>query len=54
MDIFSNEAAAAVFYYSIGFGEKVVDVERLYDTERYRPRYDALAGLPLLVFGAGT
>ena len=32
--------------------KKVVDVERSYDTERYRPRYDGLAGLPMLVLGA--
>ncbi len=32
--------------------KKVVDVERSYDTERYRPRYDGLAGLPLFVLGA--
>jgi ATP-dependent phosphofructokinase / diphosphate-dependent phosphofructokinase len=31
--------------------KKVVDVERCYDTERYRPRYDGLAGLPMLVLG---
>jgi len=32
--------------------KKVVDVERCYDTERYRPKYDGLAGLPMLVLGA--
>ena len=31
--------------------KKVVDVARCYDTERYRPRYDGLAGLPLMVLG---
>ena len=31
--------------------KKVVDVERCYDTQRYRPRYDGLAGLPMLVLG---
>lgn len=31
--------------------KKVVDVERCYDTERYRPRYDGFAGLPMLVLG---
>ena len=32
--------------------KKVVDVERSYDIGRYRPRYDGLAGLPMLVLGA--
>jgi 6-phosphofructokinase 1 len=31
--------------------KKVVDVERYYDTERYRPRYTALELSPLLVLG---
>ncbi len=34
--------------------KKVVDVERCYDTERYRPRYDGLAGLPMLVLGGAA
>ena len=34
--------------------KKVVDVERCYDTERYRPRYDGLAGLPMLVLGGSV
>lgn len=34
--------------------KKVVDVARSYDTERYRPRYDGLAGLPMLVLGAAV
>jgi ATP-dependent phosphofructokinase / diphosphate-dependent phosphofructokinase len=32
--------------------KKVVDVERSYDTERYRPRFDGLNGLPMFVLGA--
>jgi 6-phosphofructokinase 1 len=32
--------------------KKVVDVERSYDIDRYRPRYDGLAGLPMLALGA--
>jgi 6-phosphofructokinase 1 len=32
--------------------KKVVDVERYYDTERYRPRYTALELSPMLVLGA--
>jgi ATP-dependent phosphofructokinase / diphosphate-dependent phosphofructokinase len=31
--------------------KKVVDVERFYDTERYRPKYDAFELQPMLVFG---
>ena len=31
--------------------KKVVDVARCYDTERYRPRYDGLGGLPMMVLG---
>ncbi len=31
--------------------KKVVDVERCFDVERYRPRYDGLAGLPLFILG---
>ncbi len=31
--------------------KKVVDVARCYDTERYRPRYDGLEGLPMFVLG---
>jgi ATP-dependent phosphofructokinase / diphosphate-dependent phosphofructokinase len=31
--------------------KKVVDVDRYYDTERYRPRYDALELSPLMVLG---
>jgi len=34
--------------------KKVVDVERCYDTERYRPRYDGLEGLPMLVLGGSV
>ena len=34
--------------------KKVVDVERCYDTERYRPRYDGLDGLPMLVLGGSV
>ena len=34
--------------------KKVVDVERCYDTDRYRPRYDGLAGLPMLVLGGSV
>jgi ATP-dependent phosphofructokinase / diphosphate-dependent phosphofructokinase len=33
--------------------KKVVDVDRFYDTERYRPKYDAFELQPMLVFGAG-
>jgi 6-phosphofructokinase len=33
--------------------KKVVDVDRFYDTERYRPKYDAFGLQPMLVFGAG-
>jgi 6-phosphofructokinase 1 len=32
--------------------KKVVDVARYYDTERYRPRYDALELQPMLVVGS--
>ena len=43
-------------YGSVPIGEvvatkKVVDVARCYDTERYRPKYDGLAGLPMMVLG---
>jgi len=31
--------------------KKLVDVARCYDTERYRPKYDGLAGLPMMVLG---
>jgi len=31
--------------------KKAVDVARCYDTVRYRPKYDGLAGLPLMVLG---
>ena len=34
--------------------KKVVDVARCYDTERYRPKYDGLAGLPLMVLGGAA
>ena len=34
--------------------KKVVDVERCYDTDRYRPRYDGLDGLPMLVLGGSV
>ena len=34
--------------------KKVVDVARCYDTERYRPKYDGLAGLPLMVLGGSA
>jgi ATP-dependent phosphofructokinase / diphosphate-dependent phosphofructokinase len=34
--------------------KKVVDVERTYDTQRYRPRYDGLEGLPMLVLGGAS
>jgi len=33
--------------------KKVVDVDRFYDTERYRPKYDAFELAPMLVFGGG-
>ncbi len=33
--------------------KKVVDVERFYDTGRYRPKYDAFELAPMLVFGGG-
>ena len=34
--------------------KKVVDVARCYDTERYRPKYDGLGGLPLMVLGGSA
>jgi ATP-dependent phosphofructokinase / diphosphate-dependent phosphofructokinase len=34
--------------------KKVVDVERCYDTGRYRPRYEGLDGLPMLVLGGSV
>jgi hypothetical protein len=34
--------------------KKVVDVARCYDAERFRPKYDGLAGLPLMVLGGSA
>jgi 6-phosphofructokinase 1 len=34
--------------------KKVVDVGRCYDTDRYRPKYEGLAGLPLFVLGGSA
>jgi 6-phosphofructokinase len=34
--------------------KKVIDVERYYDTERYRPRYTALELSPMLVLGGAS
>jgi 6-phosphofructokinase 1 len=34
--------------------KKVVDVDRYYDTERYRPKYDALELSPLMVLGGSA
>jgi 6-phosphofructokinase 1 len=36
-----------------GLGPRRVDVEKLYNVERFRPRYDGRLGSPLLLAGLG-
>jgi hypothetical protein len=36
-----------------GSGARRVDVERLYNADRFRPRYDGKLGSPMLLVGLG-